>query len=43
VRHGFRETKGSITNKLARATVLASFFLAALVAIGCKAVTLEDI
>jgi hypothetical protein len=42
-KHGFQETKASIANKLARATVPASFFLAALVAIGCEAVTLEDI
>jgi hypothetical protein len=40
---GFKETKASIANKLARATLSAHFFLAALVAIGCKAVTLEDI
>jgi hypothetical protein len=42
-RHGFKETKASIANKLARATVPAHFFLAALVVIGCEAVTLEDI
>jgi hypothetical protein len=42
-KHGFEETKASIANKLARATVPAHFFLAALVAIGCEAVTLEDI
>jgi Domain of unknown function (DUF6471) len=42
-KHGFKETKASIANKLARATVPAHFFLAALVAIGCEAVTLEDI
>lgn len=42
-RHGFKETKASIANKLSRATVSAHFFLAALVAIGCEAVTLEDI
>ena len=41
--HGFAETKASIANKLARATVSAHFFLASLVAIGCEAVTLEDI
>lgn len=40
---GFKETKASIANKLARGTVPAHFFLAALVAIGCEAVTLEDI
>ena len=42
-KHGFKETKASIANKVARATVPAHFFLAALVAIGCEAVTLEDI
>jgi Domain of unknown function (DUF6471) len=42
-KHGFKETKASIANKLARATVPAHFFLAALVAIGCEVVTLEDI
>jgi hypothetical protein len=42
-KHGFKETKASIANKLARATVPAHFFLAALVAIGCEAVALEDI
>ena len=41
--HGFEETKASIANKLARATVPASFFLAALAAIGCENVTLENI
>ncbi len=42
-KQGFKETKASIANKLARATVPAHFFLAALVAIGCEAVTLGDI
>jgi hypothetical protein len=42
-KHGFKETKASIANKLARATVPAHFFLASLVAVGCEAVTLEDI
>ena len=42
-KHGFKETKASIANKLARATLPAHFFLAALVAIGCASVTLEDI
>lgn len=41
--HGFKETKASIASKLSRATVPASFFLAALVAMGCNAVQLEDI
>lgn len=42
-KHGFTETKASIANKLARATVPAHFFLASLAAIGCEAVQLEDI
>jgi endonuclease III len=42
-KHGFKETKASIANKLARATVSAHFFLASLVAIGCERVTLEEI
>ena len=42
-KHGFNETKVSIANKLARATLPAHFFLASLVAVGCEAVTLGDI
>jgi hypothetical protein len=42
-KHGFAETKASIANKLARATVPAAFFLASLAAIGCEAVQLHDI
>ena len=42
-KHGFKETKASITNKLARGTFSATFFLAALVAMGCEAVRLDDI
>jgi hypothetical protein len=42
-KHGFKETRASIANKLARATVPAHFFLAALAAIGCDAVALDDI
>ncbi|PBC22095.1 MULTISPECIES: DUF6471 domain-containing protein [unclassified Mesorhizobium] len=41
--HGFNETKASIANKLARATMSAHFFLASLAATGRKSVTLEDI
>lgn len=41
--HGFNETKASIANKLARATMSAHFFLAALAATGRESVTLEDI
>jgi hypothetical protein len=41
--HGFTETKASVTNKLARATMSAHFFLASLAAIGCSHVRLEDV
>ena len=41
--HGFNETKASIANKLARATMSAHFFLASLAATGREGVTLEDI
>jgi Domain of unknown function (DUF6471) len=42
-KHGFRETKASVANKLARATVPAAFFLAALAALGAESVNLSDI
>jgi hypothetical protein len=41
--HGFEETKASISNKLARATMSAHFFLASLAAIGRESVSLGDI
>jgi ABC-type Fe3+ transport system permease subunit len=41
--HGFAETKASIANKLARATIPASFFLAAMACIAIAEVALEDI
>jgi hypothetical protein len=41
--HGFSETKASITNKLARATLSAHFFLASLAAIGRDGLMLEEI
>jgi hypothetical protein len=41
--HGFAENAASIANKLARGTFSATFFLASLVAMGRKEVTLEDI
>lgn len=41
--HGFDETKASIANKLARATMTAHFFLASLAAIGKPSVSLEEI
>ena len=42
-KHGFDESKASIANKLARATMSAHFFLASLVAMGKEEVSLEDI
>ncbi|HLH11476.1 MAG TPA: DUF6471 domain-containing protein [Methylovirgula sp.] len=41
--HGFEETKASIANKLARATMPASFFLASLAAIERDSLRLEEI
>ena len=38
-----KESKASIANKLARGTFPAPFFLAALVAIGCETIRLEDV
>ena len=42
-KHGFKETKASIANKLARATMPAAFFLACLAAMELEGVVLEDI
>ena len=42
-KHGFKETKASIANKLARATLPASFFLACLAALELDGVSLEEI
>lgn len=42
-KHGFKETKASIANKLARATVPASFFLACLAAMELEGVALSEI
>ena len=41
--HGFVETKASIANKLARATVPAAFFLACLAALELEGVRIEDL
>jgi len=41
--HGFAETKASIANKLARATMSAHFFLASLAVIGHESVRFEDV
>jgi hypothetical protein len=40
---GFDETEASITNKLARGTFSATFFLAALTAIGCDTIKIKEI
>jgi hypothetical protein len=42
-KHGFKESKASIANKLARATLPAHFFLASLAAMGRDHLALEDI
>jgi hypothetical protein len=42
-KQGFKETKAGIASKLSRNTAPAAFFIAALAAIGCTAVNLEDI
>jgi hypothetical protein len=41
--HGLDETEASITSKLGRGTFAATFFIAALVAMGAEVVKLEDI
>jgi hypothetical protein len=42
-KHGFKETEASITNKLRRGKFNATFFLAALAAIGSVSLNIEDI
>jgi Domain of unknown function (DUF6471) len=42
-KHGFKESKASIANKLARATLPAHFFLASLAAMGREQIILADI
>jgi hypothetical protein len=42
-KHGFKETEASVTMKLKRGTFNATWFLAALVAMGAETVKLEDI
>ncbi|WP_245332730.1 DUF6471 domain-containing protein [Bradyrhizobium erythrophlei] len=42
-KHGFKESKASIANKLARATMPATFFLACLAAMELEGVALEEI
>ena len=41
--HGFKENAASVANKLARGTFAATFFVAALKAIGVESVRLEDV
>jgi len=41
--HGLTETEASITNKLSRGTITATFLLAALAALELEGVRLEDI
>lgn len=41
--HGFAETEASVTNKLARATMSAHFYLASLAAVGLEGLRLQDI
>jgi len=42
-KHGVAETKASVTNKLARGTFPATFFLAAVAALELDGVRLEDV
>ncbi len=42
-KHGLNETKASITNKLARGTFPATFFLACIAAMELEGVALEEI
>lgn len=42
-KHGMNETKASITNKLARGTFPATFFVACIAALELDGVTLEEI
>ena len=42
-KHGLAETKASVTNKLARGTFPATFFLASLAALELDGVRLEDV
>lgn len=41
--HGFKETKASIANKLARATMSAHFYLASLASIGHSKIIIDEI
>jgi hypothetical protein len=41
--HGFEETKASIANKLARATMTAHFYLASIAALGRDRIVIDEI
>jgi len=41
--HGLKETEASITNKLSRGTLTATFLLATMAALGMDGVRLEDL
>ena len=41
--HGLKETEASITNKLSRGTIAATFFLATIAALELDGVRLEDL
>jgi hypothetical protein len=41
--HGLRETEASITNKLSRGTIAATFFLATIAALELEGMRLEDL
>lgn len=42
-KQGLKETPPSVASKLSRGTFSAGFFLAALAAIGCEAVRIDDV
>ena len=42
-KHGLKETEASITNKLARGTFPATFFLACIAAMELESIVLEEI
>jgi hypothetical protein len=41
-KQGYSESKASVASKLSRGTFTAGFFLAALAAIGCETVRIQD-
>ncbi len=42
-KHGMTETKASVASKLARGAFTATFFLAALMEIGCQTIDLDKV